>query len=269
MRPSYRPVLLLGMAVAAVTILEAPAHAASRFRLGAKVWSTRASGVVYSMQNGTRTGAVDLGNDLAMGRHLNGGGYFVWRHDNPYLPDVRLGYDHVMTDGDTRLAENVTWDGTTYRASGRIHSQAELKSGRVVLFWNPVDNPVLDLRTGIEARWVSLNFPLSGTATRTSPAPARTYERSASGGGVSWLPLVNLGLTFHLPAGLDLVAAGSYLRYAGNYVFDSHAGLDYRVMGLVLSAGWRRLRLHLDDSSFSVNGDVEFKGVYAGLGLSF
>jgi len=261
--------LVLVVAVAAGAATAAAARADSRVELGVTAWDAQASGNIHSTDPSSPNTPVDLENDLAMGRHANGGVHLVLRSGLPFLPDLRLQYDHVMSDGDTRLNKDVVWGGTIYTAKGRVKSQAELKSGRVVFFWNPLDNPAVNLRLGVEARWFSINVPLSGTAVRTNP-PTPSFQASTSGGGVSWLPMANAGLTVHLPAGFDLVGEGSYTRYSGSYAYDARAGVKYHAdFGLVVSAGWRRLRLHLDDTSFSVNGTVNFSGPYASVGFAF
>lgn len=57
------------------------------------------------------------------------------------------------------------------------------------------------------------------------------------------------------------------MRYARSYFFDFHAVVAYPSdLGLTLMGGWRRLRPHFDGHCFMINGDIVFKGLYAGLG---
>ncbi len=64
--------------------------------------------------------------------------------------------------------------------------------------------------------------------------------------------------------------AGSYVAYKSSYLYDFRAGIAYRFgFGLALKAGYRRYRLKVDDDNFSLNGDLDFKGPYAGLSWRF
>ncbi len=245
--------------------LIAPKGAFAGVEVGVTGWNTRPSGYVYSPQQGGKSNTVDFRTDLGMERHVNGGVHFILTHDLPLLPDIRLGYTHIMTDGVAYPTSSFSYQGVTYAVSGTVRSQAQLKDGRIVLFWNPLDNFVFNLRVGLEARWLSLNVPISGTALLSN---GQLVQTETSAGAVTWLPLANVGFTVHLPAGFDVRGDGSYVSYSSNYLLDARLGFDYHPgYGVILSLGYRRLELRLNDSSFSVNGDMKFEGVYAGIGF--
>lgn len=258
------------MAAAALLVLASVASGAASaspsVAFGLSAWDAQAAGAGTTAQGGAAGSTVDLQSDLGMRRHWASGAYFVWRHGLPFAPDLMLGYDHVFNDGDAYLNRTITWQGTTYQANGRILSQAELKDGRVVVFWNPLDNAIVNLRIGLEARWLSLRVPLTGTVRQG----ANSQQESVSAGDVGWLPLANVGLIFHLPGHVALAGEWSYVRYSTNYLSDYRAGVAYAfATGVVLSAGWREFHLRLRSSRFEVKGDLEFKGIYAGVGYRF
>ncbi len=247
------------------------AHGASSLEFQAAAWSAGISGSAYDTRvqiNGSST-SIDLRNDLALARHLNPDFQLTWRHENIFLPDLEFGYTHINSNGATVLHANITWGGVTYVANGTVYSQIMLKTGHALAFWSPVDNRLVNLRVGIEARWVNLNIPVSGRAEQTTPVQ-KYFNSHTSSGNVAWLPMTHFGVILHATRGLDFLFRGSYIQYAKSYFFDLRTGLVYRFgSGLQLVAGWRRLRMNFDDSRFAINGDIVFKGAYAGIGYRF
>ncbi len=263
----WRPLLACGC----ILLAAHAARGATGVEFVAVAWNAGITGHAYDTSvriNGT-SASVDFRNDLALGRNLNPGFRLVWRQGNPFVPDLEADYTHINSNGDTVLHADITWGGVTYVANGHVYSQVMLKTGHLIAFWNPVDNRFLNVRAGIEARWLNLNIPVSGKAEQTTPVQ-RYFEAHTAGGNVAWLPMGHLGLIVHVIHGLDVLCGGSYTWYAKSYFFDLRAGVAYHFdSGLLLSAGWRRLRLHFDDDRFTINGDMVFKGAYAGIGYRF
>lgn len=256
-------VLVLGLAVVHA------ARAGSTFELGAAAWSAGVSGYAYDTQFRYRGASIDLRDDLELGRRTDPYSWLVWRSGNAWVPDLGFAYTHIVSSGNTILRADITWGGVTYVANGGIYSQVALETGHVLAFWNPIDNRLLNLRAGVEARWLNLNIPLSGKAELVSPRQ-QFYQAHTSAGDVAWVPMGDLGLVVHATRGLDVLLHGSYVKYARNYFFDFRAAVEYKfASGVLVVAGWRRLRLHFDDSRFTVNGDLVFKGAYAGVGYRF
>ncbi len=256
-------VLVLGLAVVRT------ARAGPNFELGTAAWNAGVSGYAYDTQFRYRGASIDLRDDLALGRRIDPYSWLVWRSGNAWVPDLDFAYTHVVSSGNTILRADITWGGVTYVANGGIYSQVAFETGHVLAFWNPIDNRLLNLRAGVEARWLNLNLPVSGKAELVSPRQ-QFYQTHTSAGDVAWVPMGDLGLVVHATRDLDLLLHGGYVKYARNYFFDFRAAVKYRfASGVLLVAGWRRLRLHFDDSRFTVNGDLVFKGAYAGVGYRF
>lgn len=242
------------------------ACASPALEFGVSAWNAQASGQGTSTEGNGQNSTVDMQSDLNMQRNWTGGLHFIWRHDLPVLPDFLVEADHVFNDGDTYLNRTITWQGKTYLANGRVQSQIDLKTVRIMAFWNPLDNPVVNLRLGLEARWLSLNVPLTGTVLE----PTGPQKESVCAGGTIWLPLANVGLTFHLPGNVDLGGEWSYVRYSGSYLSDYRVQASYTFdSGVVFFAGWRRFHLRLDSHRVSVTGNLSFKGIYTGIGYAF
>lgn len=270
------------------------ATAAPMFTIGVEAWNTQLSGNVYNPQQPDLS-RILMRQDLGMGRHWNPNFIFAFALPG-YLPNMEFEYGTMLSNGSNSGHAKICWNGVVYDANGRLISQAAIKQGRILFYWNPVDNSIVKFRAGLDFRWVSLNLSTTGTVTgnpsglcpvpitppdsitpttsATMPAsdtnPTQTFQESTSAGVVSWLPGLNLGVTIHLPAHFDLFLRGSGLTYAASYLYDFRLGFNYHLgAGLTLAAGYRRWRLHIDKDSLSVNGTLDFKGPYAGLYWSF
>ncbi|MGH8160928.1 MAG: hypothetical protein ACRESR_02020 [Gammaproteobacteria bacterium] len=283
---------LLGFlgAVVLVAAGTSTARADSWVEVGVDAWNTQISGYLSFPKSLGPDQKVYFRDDLNMGRRWNPNFYFAWHNSVPFLPDLRLEYGNLLSDGSTSLG-NVCYDGIHYH--GEINGQIALKLARILFYWNPIDNSVLDLRVGVDFRWVSLNTAATGSVKEsagvppgcpTISLPARTaspvaggdpaqttiLSKSKSAGVVTWLPEANLGLTVHLPGRFDILFEGSGVPYASSYLYDFRLGFQYRfASGLIFGVGYRHWRLHLDNTDWSVNGNLDFKGPYASVAWRF
>lgn len=248
------------------------ARAETDVTVGVDAWNTMVWGNIYKPD----FARVTLSEDLNMSRHWNP--HFFVRFATPgWWPNIRLAYGTMISNGSAHFALPICFLG--HSIAGDVTSQAASKQGRILFAWHPVENEVVDLQTGLDLRWVTLNLAATGklvmekcsSGTSPNPPPTETSATySASAGAVTWLPSINLGVTVHLPAHFDVFFNGSGLPYASNYIFDFRTGFKYHFgPGLSLVVGYRRWRLHLEDTSFSVNGSIDFKGPYAGLHWTF
>lgn len=241
--------------------------------IGANGWGADVSGTAYNTNSTPSTPEthIDLNSDLGLGRKTSPVFLVDIHHSVPILPDFLVEYDHVVSNGSNLDNRQITFNGVTYIANGELISQAVLEQARVLFYWNPLDNSVVDLRAGFGARWINLHLSIAGTVQVTDPeGGTQTEPGSTRDGGVRWLPMLNLGVIFHLPAGFGLFGDASYISYASSYYFDAAAGLSVRFpFGMVLDGGYRRLKLRLNNTNMSVNGDIDFEGPYAGLAWAF
>ncbi len=208
---------------------------------------------------------------LNMGRHWNPN--FIFALTTPaFWPDIRLEYGLMQSNGQAEFGSSRCYLG--YTIEGQVKNQIAIKQGRLLFVWHPWRTDRVDLQTGLDLRWVTLNLPVSGSIVANecgaSGSPVDAEYGSYSAGAVTWLPEANLGVTVHLPAHFDVFFKGSGAPYASNYIYDFRTGFKYNfVSDLTIAVGYRRWRLHLDDDSFSVNGTIDFKGPYAGLYWNF
>lgn len=129
------------------------------------------------------------------------------------MPNVTIEYVHMVSEGAVALRRKFQWQGTTYAVSGLLLSQADLKDGGIETFWNAVGKSVIAMQTGFEMQWCSLHLPFAGTVADQKPVSA-SYAKEVTVGPVSWLPLIDVRLAFHLPWYLNRYVKASYLRIA-------------------------------------------------------
>jgi len=247
-----------------------PALATPLISVGFSTWSTGITGTVRDTASNLNTN-VNLENDLHIGRHLNSGIHIAFDNPLPLLPSLRLSYDRILSNGAGTTQQSFVFGGNTYIANAQTQGRALLKQGSALFFWTPLDNPLVDVRLGFEIRWMEMNVAVSGQGTTTAPGGiGQPFQAHGSAGGVVWLPMVNAGFTWHLPAGLDISSDGSLVRFGSSYLYDARVGVGYSFgPGLTASLGYRRMRMHLDSARIGLSGAVQFSGMYAGLGWHF
>lgn len=264
------PLVVGGLAFGSAALA---AGSTSYVEIQANAWRADVSGTVYNTETSGSTPEthIDLNSDLGLTQNTSPNFQIDIHHAVPILPDFLIEYDDLVNDGSNNDHREITYNGVTYVANGRLISQSVLKQARLLFYWNLVDNSALDLRAGFGARWENLHLSLAGTAQVTDPqGGTQTEQGSATAGGVRMLPMVNLGLVVYLPANFDLFGDASYISYASSYFFDTSVGVDLRLpFGMVLDAGYRRLKLRLNNTKLAINGDLSYKGPYAGLGWRF
>ena len=262
----FQRIVALAIGASFCAALSVPAYASPMIDLGVTGWDAQASGQGTSTQGGQNS-TVDAQSDLGLQRQWTGGAYFVFRHDIPVVPDFMVSTSHVFNDGSNTINRTITWQGKTFQANGLVQSQIKLDTDRLVAFWNPLDNPLVNLRLGLEARHVSLDVALTGTVQQQGGG---TQRESATEGGSAWLPMGYAGITFYLPGGVHLGGGWSYIGYSGSHLSDYHVQASYHFSsGFYIDAGYRRYDARLDSSNFSLKADLNFKGVYAGVGYAF
>jgi len=86
------------------------------------------------------------------------------------------------------------------------------------------------------------------------------------------VPVPMLGLGMHLGLLADILEArvkGAGVTYSGSTFYDAQADLAFTPIPFVaIYGGYRIIKLKIDDVS-NVSADIEFKGPYAGLAISF
>lgn len=150
----------------------------------------------------------------------------AFEHPIPIIPNIKLRYwDYAEKDGDRPL---------------------ELTTTDAILYYEILDNPVVDLDLGISATYLQ-----DGRA-------------SGQRGFEGWLPQAyGAARVPLLGTGFGAYGEATATNWEGSSAYDLEAGLDYKldmpVLDLSLRLGYRQVENDFDDFD-DYSGTVEFKG---------
>ncbi|WP_333606616.1 TIGR04219 family outer membrane beta-barrel protein [Arsukibacterium sp.] len=191
--------------------------------------------------------------------------YLALEHPIPVLPNVRLQYNDLKSSGSTDIQQQFNFAGQNFNVNSRIFNELDLSSTDVVLYYELLDNALLSLDFGLNAKLVE------GRAFVREQVPqGRSGEEEVS----QWLPMLYASTQVGLPlTGLDLFASGSFIGWSDSRMYDVQAGVAYKVVDSLavnvrLKLGYRAVNLKLDDLD-NLYTNVDFKGVFAGIELHF
>ncbi len=220
---------------------------------GAGVWQQAYSGHVAA-------GAEDLnlGRDLDLGDQANNMLYVAVEHGVPLLPNVRLCYTDLTTDGHNVLGRTVTFAGQQFTASENVAARLDLEMTDAVAYYQLLDN-VVSLDVGVAARLVDGRVQMtsdvgSGRAKFKGVAPM-LYGRARVD-----LPFSGLW------AGAEAMGTG----YHQHRLVDFNAQVGWEsATGLGAELGWRAFRLDLDKIDQIDSAKVDVSGPYAAVNFHF
>jgi len=227
-------------------------------KLGAASWSYDVTGNLrYKSKNSADD--IDVQKDLGYDNDSLTFAYLIFEHPLPILPNVKLTYTNIDTDGRGKLSRNFSYGGVVFTASDQVKSDIQLKQTDITLYYQPLDNWV-NLDIGLNAKYIDSKANITSITTGIS----KTADVS------TWVPMLYAGVGVDLPfSGLGVSADGSYIGYSGSDFYDFSVRLTYTTPWLVgVDLGYRKISLKLDDISNSY-ADIRFDGYYGGLYLHF
>lgn len=194
------------------------------------------------------------------------GSYFIaLEHPIPVLPNIRLAHNQLEADGITLVNGQFSFGGESFAVNTTVANSVDLTNTDIVLYYEILDNSVIELDFGITAKHIN------GSATVVDQAQNGLQgEESVS----QWLPMAYVSSKIGLPlTGLDLFAQGSYLGWSDSRMYDVQAGIGYEIVDSLavdirLKVGYRAVNLRLDDLD-NLYSNLDFKGIFAGIELHF
>ncbi|MFU8814883.1 MAG: TIGR04219 family outer membrane beta-barrel protein [Pseudomonadales bacterium] len=249
------PGLLLSALAVTLTCAAVGARADTLFGVyaGAGAWAPNPSG------NASSGGSeVDLERDLNLGKKRNNLAYLRLEHGVPILPNLRLNYTDVLTDGRNTLGRSIEFNDRQFLIAEQVSSKIDLTQIDAVAYYEVLDN-IVSLDLGLTARW------FDGEVEIASESDVARAEFT----GV--LPLLYARGELKLPfTGLWLGAEMQGIGYSGNRLLDGSAQFGWRsAFGLGAEVGWRMFELRLDDFDDIDSARMEFKGPYLALNYHF
>lgn len=225
------------------------------FAVGAGGWQQDYSGTASDADGRS----FDVESDLDLDTTTQG---YLWgrlEHPVPLLPNLRLEYSQLDTDGDGRAQRSFTFQGRTFTFNERISSELELDQTDVIGYYQILDN-VVSIDAGLNVRVVD------GRIEVTRRTTGETASESFSGP----VPLAYLAGRVDIPGtGVWLGGQGSGIAFDGDEFLDLRLTAGYEFdFGLGLEVGYRRESLEVDNFS-DVDVDFEVEGGFAGAYYAF
>ena len=253
---------MLAVAVAAaLSAAPAMADTVAGLYVGAQGWRTSTSGGFAD--NGTFSNDSTMA-DFNFDSQTNAAVYIAVEHPVPFVPNVKLNYTTLDSDGTTNLQSSFTFDGDLYTVGSSIYTETELTTTDIILYYELFDNDLISFDLGINGKYVD------GTVYVMDQSSNTQGEQAFSGIVPMAYSRLQLGLPF---TGLAAYAEGSYLS------FDDHTFSDYQVaitysfieslaIDMTIQAGYRNVDIDIDDLD-DVYADMTFDGPFAGIEIHF
>lgn len=248
-------VLMLALAGSLVTTA-AQADTLLGLYIGADGWRTSTDG---SFANNEQLQSFNF-NDKTQSSY-----YVALEHPLPLLPNIRLQHNQLETNGVTALNASFSFAGETFAVDTNIANQVDLTNTDYVLYYEILDNDLLSLDLGINAKHINGSVAVADLGAGGAVAVQDTS---------TFIPMLYSSAIVGLPlTGLELFANGSFVSYDGSRVYDMQAGVAYALLDnlavdLRLKLGYRAVNLRLDDID-NLYADLDFKGAFAGIELHF
>ena len=230
-----------------------------RVEAGGGVWMQTPKGTI-AYQTSTDSGSSTNREDQTQ----RGYAWLYVKHPVPVLPNVRLEYCNISTDGDVTVTLGSLIPVTTSSSSSFDANEYD-----AVLYYNLLDNTF----------WTTLDLGVDIKALDYRYDVAPTNELIAYGGysksGTLVLPLVYARARFEIPGtGLGMEGLGSYVSYQKSHVYDARVKADWTmtfVPGIQpgIEAGYRIQKIKIDVDDQAIDGDIDFSGLYVGAFLRF
>ncbi|CAM3772038.1 TIGR04219 family outer membrane beta-barrel protein [Rheinheimera salexigens] len=190
--------------------------------------------------------------------------YVAFEHPLPLIPNVRIQHTPLDANGMTTLGSDLRLSNQTFQSGASVNNQVNLTSTDYILYYELLDNGLISLDLGLNAKYIKGSVYMSDNTTGIAAG------QNAS----EVVPTVYAAATIGLPlTGLEVFASGSYISYDDNRVYDVQAGVAYALLDniaidLRLKAGYRAVNLKLDDIDHLYT-DIDFSGAFVGLEVHF
>lgn len=240
-----------------IAAFAAPAAQALEVGVGAQLWSHQAKGDFQ--YQGDEWSVDDSKDGFGLDRNQDGVIWANFQHPVPLVPNLQVMHTRLGTDGEGEVTVKRDFGDETYTAGQDVVTDLQLDQTDFTLYYRPLDR-VLTFDFGVNVKYVD------GEVQVENEDGSQQEQTDFSGP----LPMLYARAAIDLPlTGLRLEGAGSAVSYDGHSLTDLRGGLRYDVVaGLGVEAGYRQLRLELDDLD-DVDTDMRVEGPYAGVSFVF
>ncbi len=221
--------------------------------LGAGIWYDSPSGGV----NDGATTKFDAKQDLFWSEESQGYFFLTFEHPVPFVPNVRLSATKLEHGGAGTLTRTITIGGVDYPVSEYITNSFKLDQKDLLLYWEILDN-VVSFDLGLNVKLADLSYTVTGDTVGTN---SDSYKAT--------IPMIYGLLGVSPIPDLIISVEGSYITYSGTTVSDMMARIAYTTPYFVgVEAGYRSQTYQFTNIA-GFDGNLDFKGPFAGVYVKF
>lgn len=244
--------LLLAASIAAMSSSQAYADNIGLY-IGGQIWDNEATGLF-----GETTSQVDFNlEDKQQGSY-----YVAVEHPLPLIPNARVSFTTLETDGLTSLANDFEFGGETFAAGTEVGAKFDVSYADYTLYYELFDNDLLTFDFGITVR------DFDGDVSVSAAGVSGTLDTD------EFVPMLYAATIIGIPAtDFNIFAQGNLLSIDDHTLYDYQAGISYELVenlavDVNLTFGYREVKLELEDIN-NLYTNIDFSGVFAGAVIHF
>lgn len=233
--------------------------AQSSLDLEGRYWIPQMSSRLQVIADGFGT-EIDGKRDLGLSDANFPMGGFTWHHGRS---EVTFGYTPIEFQGDNTVSRTVIFKGTPYTVGTRVVS--DLSVGHLQLSWSYQFIRLHEGRFRIGPMIEADGFLLHGSLSAPNLSPPMTEKEDLAVG----LPAAGIDMGIEPWRGLEVYgrAAGMEVGSYGYYVGSDSGVRVHLWKHLLLTAGYRTLNLHVENSPDFAR--FRLRGPFVGAGVHF
>ncbi len=234
--------------------LAAPGHADTLFGIyaGYGTWHHDSTGDITA-----GTDAIDVEEDISLGDDQDDLYYLAVEHGVPFLPNVRAQHMSYSSNGVAEAGRTIEFNGLTFQPPTAIETDISVQQTDLILYYEVLDN-VVSWDVGLGARQIDGSVKMGSSLART------TIDFDGT------IPIAYTRFRMELLAGWWASADAMGVSYQDNELLDGSVMLGWESpYGLGLEAGFKWVRLRLDDLDDVTAAQLDFQGPYAALNYHF
>ncbi|GAA5215875.1 TIGR04219 family outer membrane beta-barrel protein [Corallincola platygyrae] len=252
----------LAAMIASSTLLAAPAAMADTIAgvyVGAQYWDMEASGSV---------GTDNSMEEFDLEDEYKGSVWIAIEHPVPVLPNLKLRYNQLDTDGSADVVD-FEFGGNTY--NGNATTDLETDHLDIIMYYELLDNDTVWLDLGLNLKYGDYKVSVTGEIDDGAGGTLVDTTNESYNGVIPMLyGAGGVGFPF---TGLGLFGEANWIGYDDHNAYDVQAGvrwmfLDNPAIDMEVQLGYRMISLDVEDLG-DIYADVEFEGGFLGLQAHF
>lgn len=250
------------LAAALATVLSTNVQAdALGIYLGGQIWDNQASGTF---------GNISSQVDFNLADEQQGNFFIAFEHPLPLIPNARISYTSLQTNGMATLDSDFDFDNETFNSGADVSTDFNVSYVDYTLYYELFDNDLISFDFGLTARDFNGNVAVF---TQLS-SETDTFTQPSSIAITDIIPMLYVATNIGLPfTGLNLYGHGNLLSVDDHTLYDYEVGVSYELIDNLLidvnvNVGYRSVKLKLEDLN-DLYSDIELDGLLIGTTIHF